>query len=359
MPEWKIADRRKRYKAETRITQENVLEDNLDEKIVADPQILGEPFLLIGRQIFIPDTNNKLDFLALDPRGNSVIIELKRKNQEDASDIHALRFANYISKWSSEDFEKQARTFYGKDSDAAFNFNALFESFCEDSGAEKIPDINKDQRLVITGSDINDKLSSFALWLKEHGIHITVVELHAYKDEDMIMIQPNFLVQVQPDKISEIEESQPEEDAMDTKWKTWHLEKRCSPETKEMCLKIDKILHDNFDLEGPRWNQKSYITYPIKNYDWLCITTTASVLRLDFVVKIESFSADDIAKTLKITQFDNEEVIPEQPGSPSSVFIKNLDEGTDRVQIRIKEDFDLESDRFLVFLEEAYRASPK
>jgi hypothetical protein len=359
MPEWKIADRKKRYKPEMRIAQEKVLEEDLNEKIIADPRILGEPFLLIGRQVLIPDTNDKLDFLALDRRGNSVIIELISKDQKDKSDFRALNYVSYISKWGLEDFEKQARTFLGKTGDPGFNFNALFESFCEDSGVREIPEINKNQRVVIAGSEINEKVVKFAIWLKEQGLHITVVELQAFRDGEIILIQPNFIVTVQPDKISEIEESHPEEDDLDSKWKIWHLDKRCSPETKQMCLKLDKILHENFDIDGPLWNQKSYITYPVRNSDWLYITTTPNILRLDFFVRAGFFSSDDIAMTLKITQFDNEEIIQEQQGSLSSVFIKDWDEDTDQVQIRIKEDFDLESDRFLVFLEEAYRAFPK
>ncbi|MGA1865605.1 MAG: hypothetical protein ACMUHX_11155, partial [bacterium] len=80
---------------------------------------------------------------------------------------------------------------------------------------------------------------------------------------------------------------------------------------------------------------------------------------LDFFVSPGSFSSDDIAMTLKIAQFDNEEIVQEEEVSQSSVFIKDWDKDTEQVQIHIKEDFDLESDRFLVFLEEAYRAFPK
>ncbi|MGA1839478.1 MAG: hypothetical protein ACMUIU_02545 [bacterium] len=359
MPEWKIADRKKRYKPEMRIAQEKFLDEDLNEKIIADPRILGEPFLLIGQQVLIPETDDKLDFLALDRRGNSVIIELIGKDKKDKSEFSALKYVSHISKWGLEDFETQSRTFLGKTGDTGFNLNALFESFCEDSGVGEKPEINRYQRVVIAGSEINEKIVKFATWLKEQGVHITVVELQAFKDGEIILIQPNFIIAAQPDNIFEAEESEPEEDDLDSKWKIWHLDKRCSPETKQMCLKLDKILHENFNMDGPIWNQKSYITYRIRSSDWLNITTAPNILRLDFFVSMGSFSLDDIAMTLKIAQFDNEEIFQEEEPALSSVFIKDWDKDTEQVQIRIKEDFDLESDRFLVFLEEAYRAFPK
>jgi len=62
---------------------------------------------------------------------------------------------------------------------------------------------------------------------------------------------------------------------------------------------------------------------------------------------------------LGITKFDKEESLLEKLGLPSSVFIKNRNENTDRVRIRVKDDFDLESEPFLKFLEEAYKACPR
>ena len=42
--------------------------------------------------------------------------------------------------------------------------------------------------------------------------------------------------------------------------KSWHLEKRCSLKTKEMFVRLDTIIKENFDVDGPRWNQKLYVS---------------------------------------------------------------------------------------------------
>ena len=127
MPIWKITERGPTKIPETKFKQEKLLEEKLEDWIVADPTILGEPLLVIGRQVLIPDTRDRLDILAVDPLGNAVIVELKRGHLKDPVDVQALRYASYISKWRFEDFENQARNFFGKVGDPDFNFNSLYD----------------------------------------------------------------------------------------------------------------------------------------------------------------------------------------------------------------------------------------
>jgi len=141
--------------------------------------------------------------------------------------------------------------------------------------------------------------------------------------------------------------------------KEWHLQKRCSPKTRELFEKLGKILKDNFELEGPRWNQKYYVAYRVNNYNWLAITTTPSALRLNFLVKAGALKSDDIAKQLQIAKFEGEDSLSDKFNLPSSVVVKSRNESTDRVILRVKEDFDLESGAFSHFLADAYAAFPK
>ena len=144
-----------------------------------------------------------------------------------------------------------------------------------------------------------------------------------------------------------------------TDGKGWHLEKRCSPKTKEMFILLDKIVQDNFELDGPNWNQKHYVSYRISNFNWLSVITTPNFLRLDFLVKANAFNSDSVSKRLNIAKFDKEESLSEKFGLPSSVFIKNRNENTDRMYIRVKDDFNLEAEEFIAFLKDAYKAFPK
>ncbi len=191
---WKITDKGLIKVSETKFKQEKLLEEHLEDWILSDSTILEDPLLIIGRQVLIPDTKDHLDLLALDPQGNSVIIELKRRKLKDAVDMQVMKYASYISRWKFSDFENIARNHCGKTGDPDFNFNSLYESFCEDAGFDQVPDINEDQRIIIVGSAVRDKLGSMALWLYEHGIDIKVIEVKAYKDSEEVFIEPSIVV---------------------------------------------------------------------------------------------------------------------------------------------------------------------
>ena len=68
---------------------------------------------------------------------------------------------------------------------------------------------------------------------------------------------------------------------------------------------LDQLLQDNFELEGPRWNQKYYVTYRISNYNWLAVVTTPSILRLDFLLKAGKFKADEVAESIPKLDIDD------------------------------------------------------
>jgi len=361
MPIWKITPKGPQRVSETKLKQEKLLEEELENWVISDPSLLGEPLLVIGRQVLIPDIKDRLDILALDPQGNSVVIELKRGKLSDPVDVQALRYASYISKWRFDDFENQSKNYLGKVGDTDFNFNELFEQFCTNSGIDEIPDINTDQRLIIVGSEVKDKLGSVALWLRDHNVNIKVVEIEVYKEGDFLLVEPRIIIPLPVSRFIDTgrasigEVSQP--------WLTdgmnWHLEKRCSPRTRETLLRLNDMIRDNFEVDGPSWNQKYYVTYRVGTYNWLSINTSPSRLRLHFLVKSGVFNQSELAKKLSVEEFDKEDTLAEKFGLPSSVTVQNRNPATDRVIIRLKEDFNIESNPFLEFLRDAYKAYPK
>lgn len=355
---WKIDEKGPEKVEETQFVEEKILEENLEDWICKDPSLLGESLLIIGRQVIIPDINDRLDLLALDPQGSAVIIELKRGTLKDPVDIQALRYASYISKWKFEDFENEARKYLRTAGDEDFNFNAVFEDFCQVAGADDIPDLNTEQRIIIIGSSIREKLGSVALWLRDHHVDIKVLEIRAYKDGQALYVEPSVIVPLPTSLFKDIGRPPERRPPWMVDGKKWHLEKRCSPKTKDLFINLDKLIQDNLVVDGPRWNQKFYIAYKVNNKNWLTIDTMVEILRLDFLVKANSFTSDQIAEKLGIAKFEKEESLSDKFALPSSVFIKNRNEMTDRIYIRIKDDFDIESEVFLDFLQEAYNACP-
>jgi len=120
---WKITDEGPAPVSHTKLKDEKLLEEHLEDWIEHQPHMLGEPLLIFGRQVQIPDTKDRLDLLGVDPQGMIVVIELKRGQLKDPVDIQSLRYASYLSKWQFEDFENIARNYYRKVGDPDFNFN--------------------------------------------------------------------------------------------------------------------------------------------------------------------------------------------------------------------------------------------
>jgi len=361
MPIWKITDAGPVRVAETKLKQEKLLEEHLEDWIVANPDLLAERLLIIGRQVLIPDTKERLDLLALDPQGKAVIIELKRGGLKDPVDMQALRYASYIAKWKFTDFETQARAHLGGGADASFNFNERYESFCADAGVDQVPDLNSDQRLIVVGAEVKDKLGSVALWLLEHKVDIKVIQIDLYREGEALLIQPQVIVPLPVGPFRDV--GRPTGGDPSRPWvedgRAWHLDKRCSPQTREMLIRLDDLVRDNFEVDGPRWDQKFYVSYRVGNYNWLFIETTPSTLRLFFLVKAHTFQQDDIATRLGIVVFDKEDTLAEKLSLPCSVQIQNRTEVAERICIRLKDGVDLESPAFLALMKEAYKASPK
>jgi hypothetical protein len=358
MPIWKITDEGPKAVEETEPKRENLLEEKLEDWVETNHALLGERLLIIGRQVMIPDVNDRIDLLALDPQGNAVIIELKRGKLTDPVDMQALRYASYLSKWTFEDFERQARNYSNRRDDAEYNFNEEYESFCAEAGIDEVPDINIDQRIIIVGSEVRAKLGSVALWLLEHNIDIKVIEIDMFKESGTLFLQPQVIIPLPVSQFSETGRTKGTEGAQPWKdnGRSWHLEKRCSPKTRKMMITLNNLILERFTVDGPRWEQKHYVAYRVGNRNWLIVKTRATLLRLQILVDSDQFDETELAQRLDVRVFDREEPLSAKLEWPSSVFVENRSKETDRIVLRVKEDFDLESEVFLDFLQDAYEA---
>jgi hypothetical protein len=272
--------------------------------------------------------------------------------------MQALRYASYVSRWRFEDFERQARIYSGKVGDADYNFNDVYESFCAEAGTDEVPDINSDQRIIIVGSEVRAKLGSVALWLLEHNVDIKVIEIETYREGETLFLQPQMIIPLPVSQFRDTGRGGGTEGARPWKddGRSWHLDKRCNPATRELMLALNDLIQESFTVDGPRWGQKFYVAYRVGNRNWLIVETQASLLRLKFLVDAGAFDEAELAQRLGVKVFDKEESLAEKLGWPSSVFVESRSEETDRVVLRIKEDFDLESECFLDFLKGAYEA---
>ena len=349
MPLWKTTDNGLKQISDTTLTQQQFLEEHLEDWIVANPDFLEEPLLIIGRQVLIPGINDRIDILALDLEGNAVIIELKRGQLTDPVDMQALRYASYISRWSATEFERQAQNYFSEGDNSDFEFNEVFEQFCADKGIEEVPEFNVDQRIVLLGSAIRDKLGSVALWLREHNVDIKAIEVEAYREGGATFLQPRVIVPLPVDRFQSVGPEQSPRPWI-TNGRQWHLEKRCGPKASELLSELTDLIGETCKgVEGPHWDRKFYVSYSINSQRWLYINTQRNSLVLDFHMGTEGFNQAELAKRLGVAEFPTDGSLAEKLKLPSSISIGPRNPWG---RLNIKEDFNLDSLEFRKFLKE-------
>ena len=358
MPIWKTSETGLQQISETTLAQQQFLEEHLEDWIVANPDFLDEPLLVIGRQVVIPGINDKIDILALDLEGNAVIIELKRGQLMDPVDMQALRYASYISRWSFANFEQQAQSYFDTVGEPDFSLDDVFAQFCADERIEDVPTLNADQRIILVGSTIRDKLGSVALWLREHGIDIKAIEVEVYQESEVTLLQPRLIVPLPVDRFQSVGAG----DVGGARpWiangRQWHLDERCGPKASGMLIRLTDLINETCEgVDGPYWNKKFYVSYRINNRIWLSITTLKTKLTLQVLTEPGTFSQTDLAQGLGVREVPVDSTLAEKLHLPSSV---SIDAQNPWVWLSIKEDFDLDSLQFRDFLKKAQAAFPK
>jgi hypothetical protein len=325
---------------ETALAAEQKIEQDLEGWIAQDPDILGEPLLIIGRQVTVQGINDRLDLLALDPDGKSVVIEVKRGAVKDPVDMQALRYASYLSRWKFSDFEALAREYLGH-GDADFNFLDCYQEFCAQhlEDGDEVPTPNHDQRIVLIGSHVRERLGSVALWLREHKIDIKVIELRLFKEGDELLLEPITIVPTPVGKFDDVGSSVSDPSApWKENGKAWHLETRCTRTTRSMMEELLSVLEDYSDLDGPHWAQKYYVSYQINGSTVIMIGTAPKQLSINFRVQKGTVEPKKVATELGIDLFQAEGSIAEKLALSSSVGIYERN-SHDRVRVRCREGF--------------------
>jgi len=354
---WKIQDGKPQRVEETKLGSEQMLELDLEEWLARDPAILGEPLLIIGRQVQVKALKDRLDLLALDPDGNAVVIEVKRGDVKDPNDMQALRYASYLSRWKFADFEAVARDYLGKE-DSDFNFVDAYESFCSEhlEDTEESPTPNQDQRIILIGERIRDRLGSVALWLREHKVDIKLVEVAVFKENGDLFLEPITIV---PVSVSRFDSVGVGAEAATKPWKedgqAWHLERRCNASSRAMLQSLVAALEQISELEGPNWSQKYYISYHTGAAVGLTIETGPKVLVVNIRVPKGSIEASQVAGRLGIEVFQTDVTLSDKLALSSSVGVSEA-ASNDTVKIRCKEGFEFTED-FVDFVRECLQVT--
>ena len=155
---------------------------DIQEWVAANPGILGEDLLIVGKEFSGFDrTNERLDLLAVDADGKLVVIELKRDDSGADAHWQAIKYASYLQHASADDLIRMlAEHSEISEEDAT---NRLLQHL----NADDLNALNNDQRIILASHRFAPEVTSAALWLNEKvpaDDLITCVQLTPYQDGD-------------------------------------------------------------------------------------------------------------------------------------------------------------------------------
>ena len=169
---------------------------DIQEWIAANPGILGEDLLIIGKEFSGFDrTDERLDLLAVDADGRLVVIELKRDDSGADAHWQAIKYASYLQRASADDVIRMLTEHTGDSEEDATN------SLLQHLNADDFNALNNDQRIILASHRFAPEVTSAALWLNEKVPGedlITCVQLTPYRDvrSDSLYVQSNTIIPV-------------------------------------------------------------------------------------------------------------------------------------------------------------------
>jgi hypothetical protein len=162
------------------------LESRLERLIATDPSILGEPVMIIGRQV--PTAyGTVIDLLAVDDEGTLHILELKRDRTPREVVAQLLDYGSWVSTLSHDEV---IDIFTAYRSDVAFE-----QAFAERFGVAPPEQLNVAQRLTVVAGDVDTATQRIVTYLNTgFGVPVNVVLFRSYHDDGREYVARAWLI---------------------------------------------------------------------------------------------------------------------------------------------------------------------
>lgn len=154
---------------------------HLQEWIAKNPQSLGEELLIIQKEFAgFDDTSERLDILALDKKGNLVVIENKLDDTGRNVVWQSLKYASYCSSLTSEGIEDIFDE-YLKKNGIKESAKQLLEDFFDDEDFKEKLNTGDSQRIIMVAHEFRKEVTSTVLWLLNYGLRVQCFKVVPYK----------------------------------------------------------------------------------------------------------------------------------------------------------------------------------
>ena len=170
--------------------------NDLQEWIAGNTQILGENLLIIQKEFDgFPDTNERLDLLALDESGRLVVIE--NKLDDSGRDVvwQSLKYVSYCATLTKGEICEIYQRYLGTSGVATERIVEFFDE--QDYENIRLNPSDGDQRIILVAANFRKEVTSTVLWLCNHGVDITCIKVTPYKDGDKLYLDAEQILPIQ------------------------------------------------------------------------------------------------------------------------------------------------------------------
>lgn len=161
-------------------------EQQLEDMIVAAPEILSEQWMLIGRQ---EDTGQggRIDLLAMAPDGALILIELKRGRTPREVVAQALDYATWLESLDAQSISRMYARF-SKGDDITSAFKQRFGQVLDETN------INQSHQVVIVASSLDTSSERIVNYLNKRDIPINVLFFHVFNSGKEQLLSRAWLI---------------------------------------------------------------------------------------------------------------------------------------------------------------------
>jgi hypothetical protein len=169
---------------------------DLQEWVIAHPEILGPDIMIVTMEFDHWQSSNgktadRLDILGLHTSGELVVAELKRDRAPDTVEMQAIKYGAMVSRFTIETLAEQQAKFLTQrgrvtDEETAAD---LLTTHAPDIAVETI----RRPRLLLLASEYPPTTIATAVWLREMGIDMTLMQYRAYRTGQEVSISVSQL----------------------------------------------------------------------------------------------------------------------------------------------------------------------
>lgn len=168
--------------------------NNLQEWIAKEPSSLGEELLIIQKEFDgFSDTRERLDLLALDKRGNLVVIENKLDDSGRDVTWQAIKYASYCSSLTKQDIIDIYQKYLGATSSAEESLTEFFDG--KDLTDIEI-NVGNTQRIFFVAANFRKEVTSSVMWLLNFNIRIKCFKVTPYKYHDKVLLDFDQIIPI-------------------------------------------------------------------------------------------------------------------------------------------------------------------